>query len=97
MNALLFGLLAAGGAALVVQNMVMTQISGRVSTVLIVLLLNSAVGLVLLSALLALRKGAGGFRELAAAFGPQALLPGILGSFFVFASLMGYQLSLIHI
>ncbi|TRW98728.1 EamA-like transporter family protein [Paracoccus sp. M683] len=91
MTVFLFFILVAAGAALVVQNIIMMQMSVRASTILIVLLMNSAVGLVLLSALLIARTGFGGIRELVSGFQPWAILPGLLGTFFVFASLLGYQ------
>lgn len=91
MPILTLGLLVAAGAALVAQNLLMARITGTVSTVLIALVLNSAVGLVLLSALLFGKTGFGGFGEIIGAFRPWFLIPGLLGSFFVFASITGYQ------
>ena len=84
-------LLVAAGAALVVQNLLMARISGTLSSGLMALVLNSAVGLVLLCALLMLRSGTAGLREIASAFRPWFLLPGVLGSLFVFASVTGYR------
>ena len=55
------GLLVAAGAALVAQNLLMTKIAGTASTVLVALLMNAAVGLVLLSALLLRKSGLSGF------------------------------------
>jgi transporter family-2 protein len=52
---------------------------------------NSLVGITLLLALLAVRSGTSGFTELTAAFGWRSLVPGLLSTFFVFASLIGYQ------
>ena len=43
------------------------------------------------SPLLAWRTGTAGFGELTAVFGWRSLIPGLLGTFFVFASLVGYQ------
>lgn len=85
------GLLIAAGIALVAQNLVMVRITQSVSTVLITLVINSTVGLIGLTALLLIRNGLAGFSEAAQAFKPWALLPGLLGSFFVFAGLIGYQ------
>lgn len=48
-SALTFLMLIAGGIALVIQNTLMTRITYSASTVLIALVLNSAVGLVLLT------------------------------------------------
>lgn len=76
---------------LVVQNLLMVRITASASTVLITLVLNSSVGLVLLLSGLVVRNGVGGLTELTDAFRPWHLLPGILGSFFVFASIFGYQ------
>ncbi|KEJ98094.1 transporter family-2 protein [Pseudosulfitobacter pseudonitzschiae] len=81
-------LLVAAGAALVVQNLVMAKITGAASSVLVALLMNSAVGLMVLSALLLWK---GGFGEIAAVFRPWFLIPGLLGTFFVFASITGYK------
>ena len=84
-------LLVAAGAALVIQNLLMAKMIGSVSTVLIALVMNSAVGLVFLSALLLWRTGPGAVSEIAGAFRPWFVIPGLLGSFFVFASIIGYQ------
>ena len=84
-------MLVAAGVALVCQNVLMVRITGAVSTVVITLVLNSAVGLVLLLGILLARTGVPGLTEAAAAFRPWTLLPGMLGSFFVFASILGYQ------
>jgi Uncharacterized protein conserved in bacteria len=84
-------LLIAAGGAIVLQNLMMTQIASSASTPLVALALNSLVGLALLLSLIAWRSGAAGFAELTATFGWRAALPGLLGTFFVFASLLGYQ------
>ncbi|WP_368911389.1 DMT family transporter [Taklimakanibacter deserti] len=84
-------LLIMAGAALVVQNLLMVRITQSVSTVLITLVINSTVGLTGLAALLLARNGLSGFVEAAASLKAWALLPGLLGSFFVFAGLLGYQ------
>jgi transporter family-2 protein len=92
MNAfLVFPLLVAAGVALVLQNLLMVKITQSVSTVLITLAINSAVGLVLLLASLLARKGVAGLGEMVQAMQPWLVLPGLLGSFFVFAGIMGYQ------
>ena len=88
MPGITFFLLVAASAALVVQNVLMTKISAAASSVLVALLMNSAVGVVLLSALL-VRKG--GVAEIADVFRPWFLIPGLLGTFFVFASISGYK------
>ncbi|MEE1923546.1 DMT family transporter [Pseudomonas sp. 148P] len=84
-------LLIAAGAALVVQNLLMVHISSGVSTVLVALLLNSAVGLVVLLTLLLARSGMAGLGEMFATLRYWSVLPGVLGSFIVFASISGYQ------
>lgn len=91
MTYLTLGLLIAAGAALVVQNLLMVQISGAASTALVALLINSAVGFLLLLILLVGRSGLAGIGEVLGGLRYWHLLPGVLGSFFVFASLLGYQ------
>lgn len=88
---LTLALLAAAGVALVVQNLVMVRITATVSSVLVPLVLNSAVGLILLLTALGVRQGTAGMREALGAVCPEALLPGALGTFFVLAALLGYQ------
>jgi transporter family-2 protein len=83
-------MLVAAGVALVVQNAVMMRIAAA-SGVLVALALNSAIGLAALLLALVGRNGLGGLLDLAGAFRPWALLPGLLGSFFVFASVQGYR------
>ncbi|MGK9165427.1 DMT family transporter [Inquilinus limosus] len=84
-------LLMSAGICLVLQNLLMVRITLSVSTVLIALVINSAVGLTALLGLLLIRNGPGGLAEAAAVLRPWALLPGLLGSFFVFAGILGYQ------
>lgn len=85
------GLLVAAGAALVVQNLLMAKITGAASTVLVALLMNSAVGLVLLSTLLLRKTGMSGLSEVAGMFRLWFVIPGLLGTFFVYATISGYQ------
>ncbi|MBS1166414.1 MAG: hypothetical protein H6R00_2439 [Proteobacteria bacterium] len=87
----IIALLIAAGGAIVIQNLIMAQISAASSTPIIAMALNSVVGVSLLLALLAFRSGTAGISELTAAFGWRSLVPGLLGTFFVFASLIGYQ------
>ncbi len=89
--AVVLAILVAAGAALVVQNLIMVRITGVASTVLVTLVLNSSIGLVLLVGLLWWRNGAGFMAETAGLFRWWMILPGVLGSFFVFAGIMGYQ------
>jgi len=84
-------LLTAAGVLLVIQNLLMVRITASVSTVLVTLVLNSGVGLVLLVALLSAKGGIGTVAEALHSFKPWYLLPGLLGSLFVFASILGYQ------
>jgi bacterial/archaeal transporter family-2 protein len=83
-------LLIAAGAAIVGQNLLMSIMAASASSILVPLILNSAVGLVALVSLLVWREGADGFANIVASFRPWNLLPGLLGSFFVFASILGY-------
>lgn len=85
------GLLMAAGAALVAQNLLMVRITSGVSSVLITLLVNSAVGFAVLLTLLLSRSGLAGLAEAFGALRYWAVLPGVLGSFVVFASIFGYQ------
>lgn len=83
--------LIAAGIGLVVQNMLMVRITQNASTILIAMLLNSLVGIVLFVSILLIKYGAAGFQELAGSVKWWTLIPGLLGSFFVFASISGYQ------
>ncbi len=83
--------LVAAGIGLVVQNTLMVRITQSSSTVLIAMLLNSLVGIVLFVSILLIKHGFAGFSELAANVRWWTLIPGLLGSFFVFASISGYQ------
>lgn len=86
-----FVMLVVAGAALVVQNLLMAKITGAASSVLVALLLNSAVGFVLLSVVLLGKFGVAVVGEIAGAFRLWFLIPGVLGTFFVFASITGYR------
>ncbi len=83
--------LSVAGIGLVVQNMLMVRITQSSSTILIAMLLNSLVGIVLFTAILLLRNGSAGVMELVSSIRWWTLIPGLLGSFFVFASINGYQ------
>lgn len=83
--------LVAAGIGLVVQNTLMVRITQSSSTILIAMLLNSLVGIVLFVSVLLIKHGLGGFQELVANVKWWTLIPGLLGSFFVFASISGYQ------
>ena len=87
-QSLTLAFLVAAGIGLVVQNTLMVRITQSSSTILIAMLLNSLVGIVLFVSILLLKQGVAGFSELAATVRWWTL---ILGSFFVFASISGYQ------
>lgn len=90
-NTLSLSFLLAAGLGLVIQNTLMVRITQSSSTILIAMLLNSVVGIVLFCALLMARQGISGFAELGRAIHWWTVIPGLLGSFFVFASINGYQ------
>jgi len=83
--------LIAAGIGLVVQNTLMVRITQSASTILIAMLLNSLVGIVLFVSILLIKHGVAGFQELYTSVKWWTLIPGLLGSFFVFASISGYQ------
>ncbi|HEX4502521.1 MAG TPA: DMT family transporter [Scandinavium sp.] len=83
--------LIAAGIGLVIQNTLMVKITQSASTILIAMLLNSLVGIVLFVSILLIKHGLSGFQELASNVKWWTLIPGLLGSFFVFASISGYQ------
>ena len=89
-HSLTLAFLVAAGIGLVVQNTLMVRIT-QSSTILIAMLLNSLVGIVLFVSILLLKQGFAGFSELASTIRWWTLIPGLLGSFFVFASISGYQ------
>ena len=71
--------LIAAGVGLVLQNTLMVRITQSASTIVIFV------------TILLLKHGAAGFQELAVSVKWWTLIPGLLGSFFVFASISGYQ------
>jgi transporter family-2 protein len=83
--------LVAAGIGLVVQNTIMVRITQSSSTILIAMLLNSLVGIVLFVSILLIKHGLTGAQELVHSIKWWTLIPGLLGSFFVFASISGYQ------
>lgn len=85
------GLLCAAGVALVAQNLLMVRLTEAASSVVITLLINSVVGLTLLLTVLLARNGLPGLAEAASLIRPWSVLPGLLGTFFVFAGILGYQ------
>lgn len=84
-------LIMAAGVAIVAQNLLMARVAQTVSTIVIALLLNAVVGLTTLAAVLIGRRGWSGIVEAVGAITPWSLLPGLLGTFFVFAVLSGYR------
>ncbi|HAS1784234.1 DMT family transporter [Enterobacter pasteurii] len=90
-QSLTLAFLVAAGIGLVVQNTLMVRITQSSSTILIAMLLNSLVGIVLFVSILLIKNGMAGFGELASTVRWWTLIPGLLGSFFVFASISGYQ------
>ena len=90
-QSLTLAFLIAAGIGLVVQNTLMVRITQSSSTILIAMLLNSLVGIVLFVSILWFKQGMEGFGELVSSVRWWTLIPGLLGSFFVFASISGYQ------
>jgi transporter family-2 protein len=84
-------ILVAAGAALVLQNLLMVRITSAVSSATVALLVNSGIGFALLLALVLARQGWSGLADAAGGLRPWAIVPGLLGSFFVYAGLLGYQ------
>ena len=82
-------LVVAAGAGLVLQNALMARIALGAPT-LAALFANSAVGLVLIALVGCWLYGASFPMDTLARFRPLWLLPGALGTFFVFASVTGY-------
>lgn len=83
--------LVAAGISLVIQNLVMVKITEKVSTVTITLLLNSISGLLILLTILCIKNGMTGLNEAIKNISPMTLVPGALGSFFVFSGVLGYK------
>lgn len=83
--------LIAAGIGLVIQNTLMVRITQSASTILVAMLLNSLVGIVLFVTILLIKHGLPGVNELVSTIKWWTLIPGLLGSFFVFASISGYQ------
>ncbi|MDV5356687.1 DMT family transporter [Enterobacter asburiae] len=90
-QSLTLAFLVAAGIGLVIQNTLMVRITQASSTILIAMLLNSLAGIVLFVSILLIKQGVGGFQELVTSVKWWTLIPGLLGSFFVFASISGYQ------
>jgi len=84
-------ILVTAGISLVIQNLVMVKITEKVSTVTITLLLNSISGLLILLTILCIKTGMSGLNEAIKNISPMTLVPGALGSFFVFSGVLGYK------
>ncbi|MCA0848494.1 DMT family transporter [Salipiger thiooxidans] len=83
-------LLVVAGSALVLQNALMLEARTVSGSVWVALWLNSAVGLVVLTITALATDGTEAFARLAQGRLWVFLLPGLLGTLFVFASLTGY-------
>jgi len=84
-------MLVGGGAALVAQNVLMARLSEGAASPLTALLMNSVVGVAVLAILSIVRAGPSGLAEAICGLSPWSLVPGLLGTFFVFVSLAGYR------
>ena len=81
----------AGGAALAIQNAIMAAVVGRGVGFIATLIINSTIGLVALCAIETIRSGPGFAADIVAQAKPWFVLPGLLGTFFVFAGVFGYR------
>jgi bacterial/archaeal transporter family-2 protein len=81
----------AGGAALAMQNAIMGAVVGRGVDFTGTLIINSTIGLVVLVTIAAIRSGSAFAADIAAHAKPWFVLPGLLGTFFVFAGVFGYR------
>lgn len=89
MNAV--ALLTFAALALVVQNLVMVKITSQSSSPLIAMASNAIVGNIILVVLLTWRIGPSALPQLGTSLSGWGLIPGVLGTFFVFSSIYGYQ------
>lgn len=83
-------LLVAGGAGLVLQNVLMLQIRTNSGSFWAALWLNSAVGLVFLTWFVLVREGSQPMAKLWTHPKWWYVLPGLLGTLFVYTSLQGF-------
>lgn len=84
-------MLTLGALALVMQNLVMVKITGQTASPLIAMAANSLVGISILFALILWRLGTDGIAQTAQTMVGWGLIPGLLGTLFVFSSILGYQ------
>jgi transporter family-2 protein len=85
-----FALPVLAGCALVAQNVVMTAMLARGLGLLPALIMNSLVGLVLLCGVALMSDCGASLTDAARRLQPWFVASGVLGSFFVFASLRSY-------
>ncbi len=88
---LAIGLALAGGFLLALQNLVLSSLAARGLAFPAVLLLNTLVGLVLLLSINVATTGSAFVGHITAAWTPWYLVPGLLGTFVVFAMVFGYS------
>lgn len=88
---LVIALAIAAGVGLVFQNWLMVRITLSSSTILVAMLLNAVVGITLISSLLLGKEGVSGIKAAFTNLHWWMLIPGLLGTFFVFASISGYR------
>ncbi|MGY9049688.1 hypothetical protein P775_28425 [Puniceibacterium antarcticum] len=83
-------LLLAGGSALVLQNVLMVQARAISGSIWAALWLNSVVGLTVLTVMVLSTGGLRPFQRLSDAAHWWFIVPGLLGTLYVLASLQGY-------
>ena len=88
---LAIGLALAGGIVLALQNLVLSSLAARGLAFPAVLLLNTLVGFVLLMSINVATTGPAFIGNIAAAWTPWYLVPGLLGTFVVFVMVFGYS------
>jgi transporter family-2 protein len=81
----------AGGAAIAIQNTIMGAVVARGVDFTGTLIINSTIGLIVLVAIAMIRSGPAFVVDIAAHARPWFVLPGLLGTFFVFAGVFGYR------
>lgn len=85
------GLALAGGFVLALQNLLLSSLAARGLAFPAVLLLNTLVGLVLLLSINVATTGSTFVDQITSAWTPWYLVPGLLGTFVVFAMVFGYS------
>ena len=91
MSAAAILLAIAGGAAIAIQNVLMAAVVGRGVGFTSTLIINSTIGLLVLAAIETIRSGPGFLLDIATHAKSWFVLPGLLGTFFVFAGVFGYR------